>query len=526
MKNGNQEQENKNKKGKYKMNFKEFLKSKEQYKPLNEAKMLDISIKPAHKVLINEKNIKEFLNSNVIVEEKTDGIKITLIKIANTGSLDDWIISYKGEILYDNEFNYLSDDEIKTHSIANAQFKFVIDHFKKIGKTKIPVNTELFIEYIMRKPTLSSSYTRNHGMVLVGYSKSTYKVKHGKLFTKPNGFETIKRLEIANSLDLDVPAVLFNGKVDTKSNFEKGILNKELGDIFKSKELDWELPELLVQQIGDILIKVDSYYGGTMEGVVCKYSNKLIKFQKVGQVDQEARDLIKSKWKEGTVEDENEYWDKVRSSALSVIENIDRGLSMKKVSQEISKNLKDFQITFTHSKKNKQQIRDDIQGNCKMIIIKQIDGNNGALFFGKYRILTKAHSQIIENMIKTYDSTNIVLVSSKDTKFSKEIRRKQLETVFGKRINIQESISGNIITLMNKFDDNINVVLCGSDRADAYRQILIRNPDMSVVEIPRNDADISATKIIENIEDKEYFKENTHKKLWPMYDELKELYTN
>ncbi len=79
---------------------------------------------------------------------------------------------------------------------------------------------------------------------------------------------------------------------------------------------------------------------------------------------------------------------------------------------------------------------------------------------------------------------------------------------------------------MNNFDDNINVVLCGTDRADSYRQILVRNPDMSVVEIPRNDEDISATKIIENIEDKEYFKENTHKKLWPMYEELKELYTN
>ena len=63
------------------MSFKQFTKPVMLME--SKGKMLDISIKAYHKVLTNDDKIKEFLSSKVIIEEKTDGIKITALKIDN-----------------------------------------------------------------------------------------------------------------------------------------------------------------------------------------------------------------------------------------------------------------------------------------------------------------------------------------------------------------------------------------------------------------------------------------------------------
>ena len=47
---------------------------------------------------------------------------------------------------------------------------------------------------------------------------------------------------------------------------------------------------------------------------------------------------------------------------------------------------------------------------------------------------------------------------------------------------------------------------------------------MTVKEMKRTDSDISASKVIENINDEEFFKNNTPKELHSMYDELRKVY--
>ena len=96
---------------------------------------LDISILAANKFLNSSKKLEWFFNTPVEIEAKTDGVKVTAIKIADSGDLTDWIIAYKGHILYSEEFNYNSDDNIKKSSIGSSQFKIVLDHFKSLGKT-------------------------------------------------------------------------------------------------------------------------------------------------------------------------------------------------------------------------------------------------------------------------------------------------------------------------------------------------------------------------------------------------------
>jgi hypothetical protein len=199
---------------------------------------LDIKIKTVAKYLGKPKKgdvkLKEVMTSPCIIEAKTDGIKISIYKTEqNTGDFKkDWIIAYKNEIQYHGEHDFASDDDIKRHSISNAQFKMVFDHFEKITKPNIgiPSNTELFIEFLMNKPTLSSNYTKKHGMILIASSPTTYTVNYGRINSKPDGFDTSNRNKYADILKLDVPLVLFEGTLD---NFEDGIILPELKDIWK-----------------------------------------------------------------------------------------------------------------------------------------------------------------------------------------------------------------------------------------------------------------------------------------------------
>ena len=87
---------------------------------------MDISIKQLKKVLKKEKDIEEFLSSNIIIYEKLDGVKIQIYlkPDAKGKGLDNWIVSYKGSILYPEEFKHNSKEESK-NNITSSQFRFI-----------------------------------------------------------------------------------------------------------------------------------------------------------------------------------------------------------------------------------------------------------------------------------------------------------------------------------------------------------------------------------------------------------------
>jgi len=484
---------------------------------------LDIAIQSGKKYLSSDAKKEKFLNTPVVVEHKTDGVKLTLIKKDNTGIAEqDWIVSYKGNIIYSDEHTFISKATLKKNSINNGQFTFVWDHLQKLRKVSIPVGTELFIEFLMNKPTLSSNYTKKHGMVLIGYSKSTWKEKQGNLITKPTGFETAKRNEYAKELKVDVPALLFKGVLGNKNDFVKGIKDDNLKSLYRSSDINWDSEEAIIAGISQMFLDVESKYGGKEEGVVIKYDNVIIKFQQEYQVDPEARAAIKNKYR-GDMAYEDDYWKKVNLSVDVIIEDIDE-VELQKALKEVAKTLKSYKVPFTHIKKTNDQILEDIQLTARMVLIKQMPGNQGALFLGKMRIMTKAHWQIIKDSTTKYDSTTVALISSKDTKGTKELRNDVLETCFGSDIEIINASSGNLFTLMNKSQNNINYILAGSDRVDAYEKMLEKNRGMKVVETKRVDDDISASKVIANLDDYKYFKANTPKCVWPFYDKYVEAY--
>lgn len=503
----------------------EFISS---LKTLNEAEMLDISILSAQKYLTSDAKITKFFETPVKVEHKTDGIKCTLIY---TGEEDrPFIIAYKGMIIYDGEFQYASKSSLKNKSISNSQFQIIIDHLKNIPSSSIkviPKDTEFQIEFLMRKQTLSSNYERSHGMVLISHSKTKWSEKFGRLVSNPRGFDISKREEYAKILKIDVPLVLFEGIMGSEKMFENGIKNKDLKDIFMKhrSSLNFSDYRMLLQGITDMFLEVESRYGGKEEGVVLTFNDGLIlKIQQSYQVDQVARTAIKDKWR-GTPEEEDLYYKQVRLVALDIINHIEIGKNLEDSLKDFSARLKTTKIDFTHPVKEKINIQDDIFNTGKMIITKKLKGNNGALFLGKFRVLSNMHYDIIKKGFAVYDQMVVALVTSTETKETKELRERILKAAFPK-LEIVHSTNGNIFTIMNKSNTNINVILAGTDRVAGYKKMIEKNPDLRVREIERTDEDVSASKIIEAIraDNKGLFMEMTPKEIHPFYTELRRVY--
>ena len=111
--------------------------------------MLDISILNIDKA---KNKLLALMDVPVTITEKTDGTKLTIVRTNNPFSSEwkrNWIVSYKGSIIYPEDFEGVSQDlekDIKETSIGISQYKYVFDVLKaaqKNHKTKtIPKNTE------------------------------------------------------------------------------------------------------------------------------------------------------------------------------------------------------------------------------------------------------------------------------------------------------------------------------------------------------------------------------------------------
>lgn len=502
-------------------NFRQFL--------AESGDMLDISIQAMGKFLTSKKKMEDLLAMDVKVEHKLDGVKLTAVKVANKGTIEDWILAYKGNILYQAEFDYQPNIKVKKESVGASQFKVAIEHFSKLGKSSVPIGTELFIEYLMRKPTLSSNYSTQHKMVLIGTSKSSWDASFGKLKTSNSGLNVAGRDTIAKELKIDVPQLLFSGIMGSERTFASGILNNNLKTLFQnaSKSMDWSVPELLVDDIRRLFLEVESKYGGKEEGVVIILPNgKMLKTQQEYQLDKAARDAIKAQFRCDTPEDETQYWQNVQAVALNLANSVDStGEALENSLKVLATLLKSEKLVFTHPKKTLAQIKDDIQLTAKTQIIKNMKGNNNCLILGKFRVLTKdGHAAMIKRASKIFDKVVICIVTSSDTKDTKDLREKMITSTFP-NVEIIHHNSGNLVGILAKSPININAVYAGTDRVNEYRNQLQRSPGVHVREMPRTDSAISASKVIENISNLEYFKQSTPTQIHKMYPQIMQAYT-
>lgn len=487
---------------------------------LKEAAQLDISILSASKYLNSKAKIEEFLKSEVEIEHKTDGTKLTLIHKANNGNFNDWIIAYKGNIFYEDEFSSQSTSAIKKSSIGISQYKLVIDHFKNLGKCNVPLDYEFAVEFLQRKPTLSSNYTHPHKMVLIGYSKTSYSEKFGILKTSSSEMEFKNREQYAEELKIDVPNKLFKGILGNKKDFENGILNNNFKkEYLKLKDyFDWNDPEKLWKQIQNVILETESKYGGKEEGAVIKYKDKILKVQQDYQLDKDARAKIKQKFTLD-FDDEIQYRKNVELAAERIVKNISVG-SINDRLKQLSREIKRFNPDFSNEKKDIIKICDDVQELAKSLILKNLEGNNGCLIPGRFRILTNYHVKMIKEALKTFDSVSLGVQNLKGDDF--KLKEEMIKAVFKDKVKIFEFTTAGLSTMLSKIskDHNINCVFCGSDRIIEYKRITDRISGLEAKEFLEKNV-VTPKDILENINDFDFFKKNVPPEILDFYNKIK-----
>ena len=496
---------------------------------------LNISIKNVDKV-IKEGNASDLLGQTTLVYGKYDGTKLSILRTGtawdDTSWYNNFIVSYKGNVLYGTEYADadVTDTDLDA-TVGVSQYKSVFSHIETYWKEwkSIPTNTEFFFEFLMNKPTLTRQYTKLRELIFIGYSEvAGYKENHGKLKTSPKGFFMDDREKFAKTFKVNLPELLFDGKM---KDMPKGLNSRsvdfwgEYAEDFKNADSDYNKWVIL----RSFFLKIPSLYGAQKEeGVVFHLSKDMgnanvLKIVQDDQYDKELRFAIKQKYKM-SIEDEDEYWIKVREQATTLVDMIDISKPLPKNLKYLSKLVyKQWEPTFTHTKKTEQNVRDDIQLTAKSMLIRLMPGNNGALLVGKFRVFTNGHKKMFDQALKNNDTLVVALVSNKETKKTLHLRRSMIEAAYPK-VEIIETTTGNLLTMINRTSTNINTVFAGTDRVDAYKNQLKRNLDVGVEEIKRGEDDESATKVIAKLKDVKYFKSNTPKAVHKFYKELIKTY--
>lgn len=317
-------------------------------KIITEKAMLDISIQNADKVATNDTKIKAFLSDDYKVEEKFDGTKLTLWRNDEDWNPDyqkNWVIAFKNQILYGGEFEYVDRDKVKKHSVGISQYAFIHDHMKKIHKdTKsFPKNTEIFIEFIQNKLTTTRDYENKHGLYIIAHSPASGEIEGGMLKTKATGFFQDKVEQYSKMLELNLPPVVFEGKLDSVSNITSGILNDKLKKAWnKNKDSYDENPYQTVKQT---FLEFESVLGGKTEGVVLhSKSGKIYKFLQDDQHDKDVRFAKKMRY-QANQDVEKEYWTKIKEMTGEILKDMDYNfdkLSYQDILKEFSKKVNEL----------------------------------------------------------------------------------------------------------------------------------------------------------------------------------------
>ena len=154
--------------------------------------------------------------------------------------------------------------------------------------------------------------------------------------------------------------------------------------------------------------------------------------------------------------------------------------------------------------------------------------NDSGMIIGKFRLLTNAHAQLINDAVKQFGKATVVMVTGKGTAETKDLRYKALMNTFGKNKNVEivQTTNAFISDFLPRCSFNPVALLCGTDRVKTYEGMLKRcNLDWDIVETKRADEDISATKVIANLNDQTFFEKNTPKTIHPMYNKYVSAYS-
>lgn len=488
---------------------------------------LNLEIPNLNTYLNSDLRKKQFLNSECLIEQKLDGVKIRLIRISDTGDFKkDWVVSYKDYIQYPDEFDYAPNTKVK-QSKSYSQIKVIFNHLEHLYKlntdfSQIPINTEFFIMFLCNHDRQQTKYKLTHKLVLIGYANTEYQLNYGRILSNPKDFRVLKRDLYAKILKLDTPRILFAGYLN---NFEKSLLDPEVEKQYLQIKnlLNLNYIDDYISKIQELFLSINSKYGGAEKGFIVIQNGLYFK-------------VLKSEPSINIVKPDLEYNKFIRLNALNLISNINlfNQDEFNTILKQVADNLRKlkFKDSLKSLKQNKTDldVKDDIHNEYKKILIKRIKNNNNFLFIGKFRIFTKAHYEIIKQSLKDYDNGVICIINPSSDKHTFELRKLAIQKCFGdnKNITIISHNSGYLNTILEKCDfiqKNINTIIAGTNKFYQYTYILKSNPDINVKEIKLQNINATTQLLIDNIDNELYFKRNTPSEILDLYPKFKEFYT-
>ena len=322
-----------------------------------------------------------------------------------------------------------------------------------------------------------------------------------------------------------------DGKIFPYANLKKAAWDSEFKKLIGSREKQFNTKDKqkYYEVLKQTLLDLESRYGGKSEGVVIAFPDgALLKILQSDQHDKETRGAKKERYSMEP-EKETDYFLEMKKLSESILKDVNLKENFRILLKELSK--KAYSTTKEelpeHTKKSLIQMQEDLFHNLKYLLIKKLPGNNCALFIGRMQPPTKLHLSIIREGLKDFDNVVVAIVKgkkseAKDNPFSFETQKEIINAVFPKVEVIQVS-TGNIISAMNASDENINAVLCGTDRLETYRNQLKTNPEIAVVETKRDPDGVSGTKLRKALMDgnKKEFERNADPATYKFYDRLR-----
>lgn len=302
--------------------------------------MLDISILELKKAVKTPKAASNFIRKHIKAVEKIDGTKLTLMR--NDAQFDpsdytkNWIISYKGNIIYSTEFSGLEkrDKDIKTSGLGTSQYKFVYDHLKRVheGTASIPLNTEFFIEFVQNKPTVTRDYAKKHGMFLVGFGPAVYASSKGQIYSSSTFVDDPAKLEeYREILQLNSFPLLYEGNLSSRTEIfdNSEYLDPRLRELFSQnlETVDFSNPQEILDGVVSSFQALESSLGGQSEGVVITVEGddmsekQLYKVLAADQHNKEVREKKKSRYK-GTPQEEAAYWEDINATTDLILDEL------------------------------------------------------------------------------------------------------------------------------------------------------------------------------------------------------------
>jgi hypothetical protein len=391
--------------------------------------MLDISIKALDKAITSKKKAADFIRKRVNVVEKIDGTKLTLIRNDEPFDPDDytknWIVSYKGRIIYPTEFKGLEarDQEIKASAIGTSQYKFVHDHLRKVhsGTAGVPLDTEFFIEFVQNKPTVTRDYGSKHGLFLVGFGSTGHATSRGHIYSAAS-FEGDPGLmrKYSSMLQLGEFPVIFEGNFSSSDEILKGCLDPKIKGMFQDgfADTDFSDPLSIVSLVVSVFSKLQSSLGGAAEGVVIQVGDDDISSQELYKVlaaDQHSKDVRgqkKARFRAATEDEEEAYKSEVSKISQELVKQIPEG-NLEDMFAELSQLAYGMKEVPFHPVKTKINVQEDIFLMAKLGILYAgtNEAQSVAIIPMAAKPFHKGHDSLISQAIADGNDAVIVFLS-------------------------------------------------------------------------------------------------------------------